>query len=148
VLLRPGHISAAAIARVIGREPRAPDAAAPRASGTLEAHYAPATPVALVAPDQLAHTMQALADAGRQVALIRHGVEFPPAAAQRQLPAQPDGYAHDLYAALRTMDAAGADIILVEAPPAGDAWQGVNDRLRRAAHDSQGVLERLLGPSA
>lgn len=144
VLLRPGHISAAAIARVIGREPRIPDAAAPRASGTLEAHYAPATPVALVEPAQLARTIARLDAAGRRVALIRHGTQQQPAAAQQQLPTQPDGYAHDLYAALRAMDAAHADIILVEAPPGDDAWQGVNDRLRRAAHDSQGVLERLL----
>jgi L-threonylcarbamoyladenylate synthase len=61
-----------------------------------------------------------------------------------RLPAVPDGYAHDLYAALRMMDAVHADIILVETPPADSNWQGVNDRLRRAAHDSRGVLSRLL----
>jgi L-threonylcarbamoyladenylate synthase len=148
VLLRPGHISGADIARVIGAEPKAPDAAAPRASGTLEAHYAPATPVALVDPAQLTRTTHALAAAGRRIALIHFGMSVSPAVAQRQLPAQPDGYAHGLYAALRSMDAAGADIILVEAPPAGNDWQGVNDRLRRAAHDSHGVLERLLAAPA
>ena len=147
VLLRPGHISAADIGRVIGMEPKAPDAAAPRASGTLEAHYAPATPVALVDPAWLARTVQALEAAGRRVALIHYGASASPAA-QTQLPAQADGYAHQLYAALRGMDASGADIILVEAPPSEDAWQGVNDRLRRAAHDSHGVLERLLVSSA
>jgi hypothetical protein len=47
VLLRPGHISAQQIAAVIDRQPAAPDAAAPRASGTLESHYAPHTPVAM-----------------------------------------------------------------------------------------------------
>ncbi|WP_217619362.1 Sua5/YciO/YrdC/YwlC family protein, partial [Achromobacter sp. GbtcB20] len=46
VLLRPGHVSAEAIAAVIDQLPSAPDAAAPRASGTLESHYAPHTPVA------------------------------------------------------------------------------------------------------
>jgi L-threonylcarbamoyladenylate synthase len=42
-------------------------------------------------------------------------------------------YAHDLYANLRRLDASGARRILVEAPPQGDPWEAVNDRLRRAA---------------
>jgi L-threonylcarbamoyladenylate synthase len=50
VLLRPGHISAQQIADVIGMLPAAPDQAAPRASGTLESHYAPRTPVTMLAP--------------------------------------------------------------------------------------------------
>ena len=43
------------------------------------------------------------------------------------------GYAHELYASLRRLDALGCAVILVEAPPAAPEWQGVNDRLRRAA---------------
>ncbi|MEC4720335.1 L-threonylcarbamoyladenylate synthase [Noviherbaspirillum sp. CPCC 100848] len=145
VLLRPGQLGAAQIAAVIGIVPRQPDAAAPRASGTLEAHYAPRTPVALVEPSDLGPIMQQLNGKGRQAALIGYGDALAlPAASLFMLPAAADGYAHGLYAALRSADAAGADIILVEAPPRASAWQGVNDRLRRAAHDSQGVLERLL----
>ncbi|MEO8600266.1 MAG: Sua5 family C-terminal domain-containing protein, partial [bacterium] len=60
------------------------------------------------------------------------------------LPANPQGYAHGLYAALRAMDAVGADLILIENPPQDVAWQGINDRLHRAAHDSTGILQRLL----
>ncbi len=145
VLLRPGHISPQQIADVIGILPALPDAAAPRASGTLEAHYAPATPVALVAPEQLDDVVARLASKGRRAALMRRArVQSHDAVAQLVLPADPAGYAHALYAALREMDAAGADIILVEAPPTEAQWQGVNDRLRRAAHDSAGVLARLL----
>ena len=145
VLLRPGHISAAQIAAVIGMGPRMPDGAAPRASGTLEAHYAPRTPVALVNAQDIAETMQRLHAAGWRFAVIRYtGVRHQQAAAQILLGAVPEAYAHDLYAALREMDAAKADIILVETTPATPAWQGVNDRLRRAAHDSVGVLSRLL----
>jgi L-threonylcarbamoyladenylate synthase len=145
VLLRPGHISTTQIAQVIGTHPRMPDAAAPRASGTLEAHYAPSTPVALVQPADLADTMNMLSNAGRRFALIRRTLPANPAAiAQLEMPSSPDGYAHDLYAALRDMDSARADVILVESLPAEDEWQGVNDRLRRAAHDSQGILSRLL----
>ena len=48
VLLRPGHITPAQIAAVLGVPVGMPDAAAPRASGTLKAHYAPHTPLELV----------------------------------------------------------------------------------------------------
>jgi L-threonylcarbamoyladenylate synthase len=143
VLLRPGHISAEAIAAVIDQLPAAPDAAAPRASGTLDSHYAPHTPVAMQASATLAATLANLRQAGRKVALI-HYSDLPPADAEVRLPATPDGFAYALYAALRALDRHGADVILVEAPPQDGAWQGVNDRLRRAAHGSHGVLRGLL----
>jgi L-threonylcarbamoyladenylate synthase len=145
VLLRPGHISAAQLAAVLGQWPKLPDAGAPRASGTLEAHYAPRTPVARVAPAQLEATMRQLVDAGRRLALIGYGAgRCDLAVAQVVLPATPDGYAQALYAALRQMDAAGADLILLEAPPETEPWRAVNDRLRRAAHDSAGILGKLI----
>jgi L-threonylcarbamoyladenylate synthase len=142
VLLRPGHISAQQIGAVIGRVPAAPDAQAPRASGTLDAHYAPATPVALV--DDLAAALAQLARAGRRAAAIHFGShDAPGAVAAIAMAGSSVAYAHDLYAALRDMDHAGADIILVERPPQDGAWQGVNDRLRRAAFDSAGKLAEL-----
>lgn len=144
VLLRPGQISAEQIAAVIGRMPSRPDAAAPRASGTLDAHYAPRTPVAVVNANQLQDILKNLVSAGRRVAVMRRSIEVvPDAVAQIKLADLPDGYAHDLYAALRAMDIVNADIILVEAPPTEAQWQGVNDRLGRAAFDSIGILERL-----
>jgi len=89
--------------------------------------------------------MSSLITAGRRFALIRRSLpEIAAAIGQTPMPSSPDGYAHDLYAALRSMDEASADVILVEALPLSDDWQGVNDRLRRAAHDSQGILDRLL----
>lgn len=142
VLLRPGHIGAEAIERVIGRRPAAPDAAAPRASGTLESHYAPSTPVVLQERAALPEVLARIAAAGRKAALI-HFSDLPAAHAAVHLPADPQGYAHDLYAALRAMDGVGADLILVEAPPRDDTWLGVNDRLRRAAHGSAGALQAL-----
>ena len=147
VLLRPGHISAEAIAAVIDRLPCAPDAQAPRASGTLESHYAPHTPVAMQDSAQLAQTLAQLADARRSVALI-HYSDLGPARASMRLPLTPDGFAYALYAALRAMDHAGAELILVEAPPQGGAWLGVNDRLRRAAHGSTGIVHGLLNNTA
>ena len=54
----------------------------------------------------------------------------------KQSPAEPAGFAHDLYASLRELDALGCVRILVQQPPAGEAWLAVNDRLRRAAAGS------------
>ena len=148
VLLRPGHISLDAIAAVIDQLPARPaaqaaDPTAPRASGTLESHYAPHTPVAMQDTATLAATLARLHAAGRKVALIHYSA-LPPVHAEIALPATPDGFAHALYAALRAMDGAGADLILVEAPPKDGAWLGVNDRLRRAAHGSTGIVHGLI----
>ena len=143
VLLRPGHISAAQIGAVLGVAVQAADAAAPRASGTLESHYAPRTPVLLVPSAQLAGILQQMHQAGQNLALISYSAPaagMPPLAAQFPMTAEAQAYAHDLYAALRNMDHAAADLIVVEATPSDPAWQGVNDRLRRAAHDSSAVL--------
>lgn len=144
VLLRPGRIGAADIAKVIGVVPRMPDIDAPRASGTLESHYAPQTPVALVDAALLDAALEKLHRAGRRIALIHHTA--PPGSdvfTRLPMPDTPNAYAHDLYAALRAMDASHADIILVVLPPQSDAWQGVNDRLRRAAHGFAGMLDKL-----
>ena len=151
VLLRPGQIGAARIGEALGQAPRLPDAAAPRASGTLAAHYAPGTPVALVQGAHVEPTLRSLAAGGKRAALMHYSDVFPAAAvgmpallASQRLPASAEGYAHALYGALRAMDQARADIILVETPPSGPDWQGINDRLRRAAHDSAGMLDSLI----
>ncbi len=143
VLLRPGHISAPQIAGVIGQLPCAPDQGAPRASGTLESHYAPRTPVAMLPTLELAVTLRKLEARGRKVALIAWSA---PAGqgCYLGLPPDPVGYAYGLYAALRTLDQTGSDLILVEAPPQEGAWSGVNDRLRRAAFGSSGIVEMFL----
>ena len=44
-----------------------------------------------------------------------------------------DVYARELYVNLRTLDKSGAKEILVEEVPAGEPWDAVRDRLRRAA---------------
>lgn len=149
VLLRPGSIGADAIAAVIGVHPTTQDQEAPRVSGSLPSHYAPRSPVALVASLDCAETLQSLVARGRRVAVIAHGAARwettgPQSVAVTRLPDDAAGYAHGLYAALRELDAAAPDIILVEAPPRDAAWSGVWDRLQRAAHDSTGALQSLL----
>ena len=61
--------------------------AAPRASGTLESHYAPHTPVAMQDSATLKATLAQLQLAGRKVALI-HYSDLPGAHAAVRLPAQ------------------------------------------------------------
>jgi L-threonylcarbamoyladenylate synthase len=147
VLLRPGQLDAARIAEVIGVLPSLPDAAAPRVSGALDSHYAPRTPVALIAPDQMQEVSQRLSMGQRRFALMYCSL-LPDTIVQRatariKLSAMPDGFAHDLYAALRRLDAINADIILIEAPPEDSGWQAVNDRLSRAAFGSADALKKL-----
>ncbi len=137
-ILRPGRITAEQVSAVLGSPVagHAAKAQAPRVSGSLDAHYAPATRTQLVAAGELA---KAIADqASRRVALLSFADA--PAAVRAHIRAGSDShaYAHGLYAALRELDAAGCDVILVEAPPVGGEWDGINDRLRRAAFGSGG----------
>lgn len=137
VLLRPGDISGAEIAAVLGVAVHAADSAAPRASGTLESHYAPLTPVLQVAPADLSAALSQMYQDGQRLALISYSdcaEKAVPLVAHYPMPDAPHGYAHHLYAALRDLDQTGADVIVVEAPPQDNAWQGINDRLRRAAY--------------
>ena len=140
VLLRPGSISAADIARVLGRAPEAaaPQADAPRVSGSLEAHYAPRTPLQLVSSDGLLFALRNALVAGEKVAVLAPTAQAisHELVTWKQSPAEPAGFAHDLYASLRELDALGCVRILVQQPPAGEAWAAVNDRLRRAAAGS------------
>ena len=51
----------------------------------------------------------------------------------RQQSAQAATAAHDLFAVLRDLDARGVQQIWVELPPDTPEWEGVRDRLQRAA---------------
>jgi L-threonylcarbamoyladenylate synthase len=45
----------------------------------------------------------------------------------------PDQAAHDLFGVLRDLDARGVTQIWVQLPPDTPDWEGVRDRLQRAA---------------
>jgi len=144
VMLRPGRIGTDDIARVLGVQPQAADAAAPRVSGALDSHYAPATPVVLLDAAEIPAALEKIAATGRRVALIqRTNRLFAGAVETRMMPSDAPGYAHDLYAALREMDLTGNDLILVEMPPQTEAWSGINDRLRRASYNAKTVVKEL-----
>jgi L-threonylcarbamoyladenylate synthase len=141
VILRPGHIAPAHLEAVLGRRPAIEIASgAPRVSGSLAAHYAPQTPMRLIAGQRLLDYLNAQRHKGDRCGVIGHSQ--PPQAGMphlwHMLPADPVGYAHDLYAALREMDHAGVSAIVVEALPEEPAWAAVADRLRRAVAGSGG----------
>jgi L-threonylcarbamoyladenylate synthase len=150
VLLRPGHISAEQIFAVIQAMPQKPDHSAPRASGTLASHYAPRTPVLLVASGQMLGYVARLQQAGQKFAVMSYSLPaLPDVGAQCLMAVQPVQYAHQLYAVLRQLDLVQSRVILVELPPSGDPqWQGVHDRLSRAAHGSEAVLQQILTEKA
>ncbi len=157
VLLRPGRLTLAEIEAVVGgpvawSRPEAPDPNAPRASGTLIAHYAPRAKLRLLPTEALAaeldaaerhmETVPAIVRAAAAGQTHHIGVysrslwawHKPHAGVlHRSMPGDAVTAAHDLFADLRELDAHGVSEIWVEAPPDDLAWDGVRDRLLRAA---------------
>jgi L-threonylcarbamoyladenylate synthase len=138
VVLRPGQITREQLQAACGRsvgQPGEPDAAAPRASGTLESHYAPQARVRLMQADELAQRVQALGTLANNLALWSR--EPPPQLGAgvlwRAQPPRAQDAARELFATLRELDLHGVQQIWVELPPETPDWEGVRDRLKRAA---------------
>lgn len=135
VLLRPGMLTRAELEAAAGGALQAPDEDAPRASGTLEAHYAPNAKLRLM-PTAMLHTaLQVLGVHAVKLAVYSRSL---PAAAlrgvrHRRMPERPAQVAHELFSVLRELDAEGVQLIWVEEPPPEPEWDGVRDRLSRAA---------------
>ncbi|MBL8380483.1 MAG: threonylcarbamoyl-AMP synthase [Burkholderiales bacterium] len=131
-VLRPGRITRDMLATVADFDDRG-STAVPRVSGSLEKHYAPRHRVAMLPASELA---QAIACHAGNVAVLSR--KRPAGKNLRHWAAAIDaeGFAHSLYATLREMDCAGCDLLLVETPPVGAAWEAVHDRLRRAVAGS------------
>jgi len=127
VLLRPGKISKADLQKIV--ELKEKTESSPRHSGGLERHYSPRTPARLVATHALDREISHLKNRVAVLAFSRpdERVDY-----WLRMPREPEGYAQKLYAALRELDGAGCDLILVEAPPEGPEWAAVRDRLVRA----------------
>lgn len=138
IILRPGMLSAVEIGHVLGRVPDvAGDQLTPRAPGTLEAHYAPRTLLLVMPNDSLPIVLRNAIVAKEHVAVL---ATFPapfthPLIDWQVAPADPAGFAHDLYANLRKLDSIGCARIFVE-QPVGQSWQAIADRLKRAAAGS------------
>lgn len=134
-VLRPGGITLSQLRAVAGEVDAVAGEDAPRVPGSTQQHYAPRTPLRLVAEPALLPEVHALLARGERVGVLAQSVQ-PPAVAVTlwiQAPADAPGYGHDLYANLRQLDASGCTQLLAMAAPAGDAWDAVRDRLSRAA---------------
>jgi L-threonylcarbamoyladenylate synthase len=145
-LLRPGSIARSQVEDVVGRV-EDPSADAPRAPGSDRSHYAPGTPLVLVEGAKLGPAVESALARGERIAVLARIAAFVESdrVAWRRMPESPAAYGRALYAALRGLDAAGANRILVEAVPAGEAWAAVADRLARAAAGAK-AEEGLSGP--
>jgi L-threonylcarbamoyladenylate synthase len=137
-LLRPGGVPVAELEAVLGRAV-APPPQELRAPGRLASHYAPTTPLELVAASELRARVAASSAVGAKVAVAAYspdaiGSAESAGAAITAMPADAAEYGRLLYATLRRLDAAGHDLIVVEVPPAAPEWLAVRDRLDRAAH--------------
>lgn len=147
-LLRPGTTRRAGIElvlqRALGLRLGGRDEASPKVSGSLASHYAPAAPVSLMSGDALMQScaqvlsgrLEASAapvEPGAVGVYSRTAPVHGSGVAWRAMPADPTRAAHELFAVLRAFDAQGMRQIWVEAPPEGPEWDGVRDRLTRAA---------------
>jgi L-threonylcarbamoyladenylate synthase len=137
-LLRPGHITLEQLEAVIGPIEVGADAGSPRVPGSMLRHYAPQTPMECLPSNALEPAVDALLRDSRRVAVL---AQRPPRKAQTGVTwinagRRSDVYAHDLYSNLRSLDKAGAALILVEDVPDRPEWVAVRDRLARSATPS------------
>ena len=135
VLLRPGVLTHAHIEAAAGQPLQLADADAPRAPGTLAAHYAPNALLRLMTGALLDKALQQPGEvpSGLAVYSPRALVAGAPRVRHRRMPADPQAAARELFFVLRELDALGAQLIWVEEPPPGPEWDGVRDRLQRAS---------------
>ncbi|HQC86910.1 MAG TPA: L-threonylcarbamoyladenylate synthase [Rhodoferax sp.] len=150
VLLRPGAITGTQVEQACGRKLLSKEEllaqeqrglVAPKASGTLESHYAPHAKVRLMDAKALQTALDMLGNdlpKGESRATIAVYARTPLKSKSKQLllrtmPGDAAVAAHELFSLLREFDDAGVKLIWVETPPAGMAWDGVRDRLQRAS---------------
>jgi L-threonylcarbamoyladenylate synthase len=140
VLLRPGVLTRAQLEAVCGEavlDNQALTSNAPRASGTLDSHYAPNAKVRLMNKSELKVALAAV-EPSQRIAVYAYsipGIDAINAASvlYRAIPLQASQVAHELFAVLREFDAQGVAQIWVETLPTATEWDGVRDRLTRAA---------------
>jgi L-threonylcarbamoyladenylate synthase len=140
-ILRPGMIHAESLAAVglpVASCQLPADAAALKSPGLLKKHYAPKAKLLILnwsdEPD-LQSQISGYKPASGKIHVVAH-TKIPAGFNARNvsvIPHDAEAFARALYAELHRCDAAGAKLIVVEAPPDLPEWSGIADRLRRAA---------------
>jgi L-threonylcarbamoyladenylate synthase len=138
VLLRPGVLTRAQVEIACGEPLLDPDdlqGAAPRASGTLESHYAPRARVRLMEAGALQTALDVLGPEAAGIATYSRAIlrTLSSGVLRRRMPDDAVETARQLFSVLRDFDGKGVQLIWIETPPDTPEWEGVRDRLRRAS---------------
>jgi L-threonylcarbamoyladenylate synthase len=146
-ILRPGMIHKESLMAVIGKIQSSKSKVQNtkmtlRSPGLLEKHYAPKAKLLVLRwPDE--------ADLKAQVAGLKSRIGTCHVIAHTHIPSlkhfvrvsviphDAEAFARALYAELHRCDEAGAELIVVEAPPDMPEWNAITDRLKRAAADNE-----------
>jgi L-threonylcarbamoyladenylate synthase len=140
-VLRPGMIHAVSLEAVMGNIPH-PTSHIPhpklKSPGLLRKHYSPKAKLFVLNwrdEGDLRIQISTLNPQLLNLHVIAHthvpsGENF---ARVSVLPHDAEAFARAIYAELHRCDEAGADLIVVEAPPESPEWSGIADRLRRAS---------------
>jgi L-threonylcarbamoyladenylate synthase len=139
-VLRPGMIDLDSLETVVGRVDRGEGTGTSisRSPGLMKKHYAPKARLILSRWRDAADLEQQLLRwnvAPSQVHVLAH-YRVPIGLSLGRitvLPRESSAFAGVLYAELHRCDDTGAQLIVVELPPDTAEWQGILDRLRRAA---------------
>ena len=139
-ILRPGMIHAESLAAVFAEVPslmakgQSPDGTL-RSPGLLKKHYSPKAKLVVLSWRGDAELQSRIPHPASGIHIIAHShIPAPESFANVSvIPHDAEAFARALYAELHRCDAAGAELIVVEAPPDLPEWSGIADRLRRAA---------------
>ncbi|MDA0237427.1 MAG: L-threonylcarbamoyladenylate synthase [Proteobacteria bacterium] len=135
VMLRPGMIDRDNVSKQTSENVLSAGFKLPRVPGALPSHYAPRTKLRLLATGEIRQYVEQKAAAHR-LALLTFQKYFVAGPNITTIIAsqEPNDYAKNLYLRLRELDSFGAELIIVEAVPEMSSWDGIRDRLTRAAH--------------
>ena len=132
VLLRPGVVTREQLEHALGASLHEPNEQSPAAPGMLESHYAPRATLRLMSSQEMKEALQVLPATVKGLAVYSRTAPRRHPLVQ-VMPDDPGAAARELFAVLRAFDARGVKLIWVEQPPDTPDWEGVNDRLQRAA---------------
>jgi L-threonylcarbamoyladenylate synthase len=140
-VLRPGMIHAESLAAVVGNIEHQTSNVTQRtlrSPGLLKKHYAPRAKLLLLSwrDDVDLHSQLSTFNLQSAACFVIAHTRLPAAEEFAQVSVIPHdavAFARAIYAELHRCDAAGAEWIVVEAPPESPGWAGIADRLRRAA---------------
>jgi len=122
-ILRPGAITGAMIEESTGLIALTNNDGSIRVSGALDSHYSPKAKVVL----------DAIAEPGDGLIALDQ-IPTPDGVIRLASPRTVEGYARDLYAALRLADTKNLDVVVVLQPGGDGLAEAIRDRLARSAY--------------